>query len=295
MHPANQMELTVTGAMLTDTGRVRTMNEDTVAFVIPADGDAAADKGMLALVADGMGGHAAGEIASALAAEVVRRVYFALDASPPNALRSAFMAANTAILEHAEANPQCGGMGTTCTAVAIKNGKLFLAHVGDSRAYLLRESQAIQVSEDQSLHAQMVREGLMREEDLANHPGQNLILQALGAKDEIEPAIWPEGLALQDGDMLLLCSDGLSNMVSERQIADVARFENPQDACEHLIDLACEAGGPDNISVGIFRVSALSASLSDAQKPTRQISIIEDEAEDAIYSMTTRIIKVPMV
>ena len=135
---------------------MRELNEDTVAWVTPQDKAIADSRGSLALVADGMGGHAAGEVASALAADVIRRLYYDLEGPVPTVLAAAFTAANRAILEYAAEHPQCKGMGTTCTVLAFRDRKAWLAHIGDSRAYLLRGGEFIQLSEDQTLVAKLV-------------------------------------------------------------------------------------------------------------------------------------------
>ncbi len=152
-------------AMLTNVGAVRALNEDVVLYTKPPEGDAAADRGGLALVADGMGGHAAGEVASALAAEIVRRVFHEVEGPVPVVLASAFEAANQAILDWAASHPECAGMGTTCTALALRDGQAWLAHIGDSRAYLLRNGSLSQLSEDQTLVAGLVREGKLTQEE----------------------------------------------------------------------------------------------------------------------------------
>jgi len=145
--------------MRTDPGLVREQNEDAVAWITPQDKNVAASYGSLALVADGMGGHAAGEVASQLAADVIRRVYYDLKGAPSKVLAMAFSAANRAIIDYAAEHPECKGMGTTCTALAFRDGNAWLAHVGDSRAYLLRKGKLMQLSEDQTLVAKMVRKG----------------------------------------------------------------------------------------------------------------------------------------
>ncbi len=253
---AGGADLRVKGAMLTDVGRVRAVNEDTVVFVAPGERDPEAKLGFLALVADGMGGHAAGEVASALAAEVVRRVYYSLDSMPSLSLRTALETANRALYDYAAENAECSGMGTTCSVLVVRDDRLWLAHVGDSRAYIFRNGELTQLSEDQTLHAQLVRDGIMTAESLVGSPGANVVLQALGTRREIAPTVWSEGLPLQSGDRLVLCSDGLSNLATDAQIAEIVASHPPRDACSALIDLALAAGGYDNISVGVFAVEA---------------------------------------
>ncbi|MGH6812273.1 MAG: protein phosphatase 2C domain-containing protein [Methylocella sp.] len=279
----------IAGAMLTDVGRVRSSNEDSVAFVIPSKNDPAASRGCLLLVADGMGGHAAGEVASALAVEVVRRVYFSLQEPVPESLMIAFEAANRAILEHGKNNPDCRGMGTTCTALAIHDGQVWLAHIGDSRAYIWRKSKLTQLSGDQTLHAQMIREGLLTEEEAKTTGGGNVILQALGTSPDVVPAVWENGVPLLEGDILILCSDGLWNMVDDAAIAEIAARAAPQEACQNLVDAALEAGGYDNVSVGIFAVRP-PANAARTQISTRRIAIAGLEAPEAA---TTRMIALP--
>lgn len=246
----------IAGAMLTDIGLARATNEDCVAFVLPSQDDPAAGRGCLLLVADGMGGHAAGEVASALAVETVKRVYYSLQEPTPESLKIAFDAAHRAILEHGRKNPECRGMGTTCTALAIHEGRMWLAHVGDSRAYLLRGGVLTQLSDDQTLNAQMIRQGLLSEEEAKYAGGRNILLQALGTRGDIVPTISQNEIPLEEGDIVILCSDGLWNMVDDATIARLAASTPPQEACQNLLNAALAAGGDDNVSVGVFAVGA---------------------------------------
>jgi PPM family protein phosphatase len=274
---ASRGSLKVVGAMLTDIGRVRSTNEDTVAFVAPAGGTPEEKVGFLALVADGMGGHAAGEVASALAADVVRREVYSSGESPPRALLAAFESANRAILDYSAANPETRGMGTTCTAILIRGDLLWLAHVGDSRAYLLRESALLQLSDDQTLHARLIRDGVMTPDQAQKSPGGNFILQALGARDKFEPTIFETGLELRLGDAVLLCSDGLHNLVTDADILEIIRANNPQEACRELIEKALAAGGVDNVSVGVFRMVDADLARNRDQAATKPIRIVTDD------------------
>lgn len=268
------------GAIRTDPGAVRPLNEDSVVFVMPLNGDPAAAKGCLMLVADGMGGHAAGEVASALASQTVRRVYYECGGSAPGVLAAAFEAAHRAIQAWAEQNPECKGMGTTCTAIAVRDGQAWLAHVGDSRAYLLRNGNLTQLSEDQTLVAQLVREGKLTAEQAHNSPVSNVILQALGSNGVVAPAIWSDPLTLAPEDVIVLCSDGLSGVVSDAVIAARAGSLSPIEACEALIESAIAAGAPDNVSVGVFRmVSAAEQrdkSAGNSSNTTRRLGPAEE-------------------
>jgi PPM family protein phosphatase len=274
------------GAMRTDTGMVRSLNEDSVAFVAPPSGDPAASRGSLMLVADGMGGHAAGEVASALAAETVRRVYYELGGAIPQVLAAAFLAAHRAILSWAESNPECKGMGTTCTALAVREGQAWLAHIGDSRAYLLRDGIMTQLSDDQTLVAHMIREGQLTPEQAQGSPINNVILEALGAKEAISPIVWADPLPLSDGDIIVLCSDGLSGVVADATIAEHTARLPPTEACDALIEAAKAAGAPDNVSVGVFRMVASSEPQQrDRPEPssgaTRRLKVPREESSAA--------------
>jgi serine/threonine protein phosphatase PrpC len=262
----------IIGAMRTDTGLVRSHNEDAVAWVTSHDDAAATNRGSLALVADGMGGHAAGEVASALAADVVRRLYYDLDGPIPQVLANAFAAANRAIIEYAQEHPECRGMGTTCTVLAFRDQQVWLAHIGDSRAYLLRDRHLTQLSEDQTLVAKLVSEGTITQAEADQSPMHNVILQALGTTANIKPMIGAKGLPLQSGDVLILCSDGVSNMVPDGKIAELASRLPPQEACDALIEAALAAGGHDNASLGVFSVTA-GATPKRVEPTTRRIKL----------------------
>ena len=259
--------------MRTDTGLVRSLNEDAVAWVTPPEHDVAYGRGSLALVADGMGGHAAGEVASALAADVIRRLYYDLDGPIPRVLAEAFTAANRAILEYAAEHPECKGMGTTCTVLAFRDGRAWLAHIGDSRAYLLRDATLSQLSQDQTLVAKLVSDGTLTQEEADHSPMHNVILQALGTSANFKPLIGSQGLPLQEGDIFILCSDGVSNLVPDAQLAELASRLPPQEACQAIIKAALAAGGNDNASLGVFAVTT-TAEQDTAPKPTtRRIKI----------------------
>ena len=295
--PATKQSLRLNGAMRSHPGAVRQLNEDSVTYVSPAVGDPPATRGSLILVADGMGGHAAGEVASALAIETIRRAYYEVSGPVPEMLASAFLAANRAILTWAEQNPECKGMGTTCTALALRDDQAWLAHVGDSRAYVLRNGVLTQLSEDQTLVAQMVREGKLSPEEAKNSPINNVILQALGASVEIAPAIWSEPLPVTAGDIFVLCTDGLHGVVTDATIAQQIEHLPPDQACELLIEAAMAAGAPDNVSVGVFQM-VVDAEEQDGEKAsasartTRRVSVLseapESEAPDSQGSMQTR-------
>jgi PPM family protein phosphatase len=271
---ASSAPLPVSGTMLTHPGCVRELNEDVVAYVLPTEAERAASRGAIALVADGMGGHAAGEVASRIAADTVLRLYYQLESSPPKVLAACFKAANRLIRERSRADATCAGMGTTCTVLALNCGTAFLAHIGDSRAYLLRDGRLQQISEDHSLVAQLVREGSLTEEEASRSPERNVILRALGTEPSIKPSISPKGFPLQPGDAFVLCSDGLSDLVNNETIAGTVARLAPFEACQALVDAALAGGGADNVSVGVFVVgSTREQEMPEAPRTTRPIKL----------------------
>jgi len=255
--------------MLSHAGCVRETNQDVVAFMLPGGHTDNADA--LAIVADGMGGHLSGEIASRMAADIVLQLYRELHGELPDVLGRCIEAANTAIYQRSRHEPECAGMGTTCTVLALHDGRAFLAHIGDSRAYLLRDGELHQISEDHSLVAKLVREGTLTSEEAQRSPQRNVILRALGSEAQARPVIWREGLPTQDGDVFVLCSDGLTDVVSAEVIADIAGRLEPGDACEALLAKSLAEGAPDNVAVGVFAVNH-TAAPSDDVRSTRPIS-----------------------
>lgn len=240
-------------AVRTDLGCVRAENEDTVLFVRPQQISLQARRGVLAVVADGMGGANTGEIASQLACNTISELYFAGHGSPGHALHLAYAAANRQIFRLATERPECHGMGTTAAALALVGNKAWFANIGDSRIYLLRGSCLRQLSQDDSLVAQMVRDGLITPEQGRSHHDRNILVRALGTRPELNLGCEPTCIKCQPGDRFLLCSDGLYDLVSQQEIlaetvADVGH------AAERLIDIAKRRGGPDNISVVLIAI-----------------------------------------
>jgi PPM family protein phosphatase len=266
--PAGDIVVHVFGR--TDVGRTREHNED--AFVVA---DLTTDnatlqpevrthttggKGSLFMVADGMGGAAAGEIASAMAVDAVlnqlRVTWLAESTSDPErfvrAIKIATKTANEQIHAYATAHPEYRGMGTTATVAGLLGDTLYLAQVGDSRAYLVRDGVARQITKDQSLMQKLIEAGELTEEEAEHSERRNIILQALGPEPTIKIDLTHQ--TVRRGDLLVLCSDGLSGQVSKDEIANVVTREpDLTNACRELIDLANEHGGPDNITVIIAR------------------------------------------
>jgi PPM family protein phosphatase len=239
----------VSGFAATDRGRVRERNED--AYHCGTT---------LFAVADGLGGHRAGEIASGIAIEVVAK----LDQPPPDdpdearhALMEAFAAANRAVIEKAASDPAYSGMATTLTVALLHQDQLHIAHVGDSRAYLLRDGEPLrQLTSDHTVVAQLVRQQRMSLDEAAVHPFRSVLVTAVGLEPEpLVDLLRP--LDLQPGDQVLFCSDGLTEPVADETIAELLAANSDGDAaCRALIDAANRAGGPDNITVVLLRARA---------------------------------------
>jgi PPM family protein phosphatase len=225
----------ISSAVATDVGRAREANEDAYLARDP-----------LFVVADGMGGHVAGDIASATAIETIERQWDG--SADPDALTVMIKDANRSVYEKAEGDPELQGMGTTCTAILVDADRAHVAHVGDSRAYLLRDGEFTQVTEDHTVVGRMEREGKLTKEEAARHPHRNVITRALGIEVDVDVDTWE--LELTEGDRLLICSDGLNGMLDDSDIRQILMQEgDPNGAVQRLIDEANAAGGEDNITV----------------------------------------------
>jgi PPM family protein phosphatase len=239
--------------MASDVGCRRHQNEDRIVYVKPADQSQLERKGVLAIVADGMGGHQAGEVASQLAVEVIRRSYFGNGTSDPvAALKRAFGEANSEIFRAAQSDERLAGMGTTATALVLKDGAAHFGHVGDSRLYRISNGELTQLTEDHTLVAKMLDAGLLSPDGARRHPDRNILTRSLGTQPEIE--VYVSHALAQPGDCFVLCSDGLHDLVDEQEINAAVSGNPPEVACEQLIALAKERGGFDNISVGILAI-----------------------------------------
>ncbi len=250
--------MNILSAGATDTGNIRTNNED--AYLVE-------DAAGLFAVADGVGGYEGGEVASRIAVDTLAAALPDLlgdkDRTPPQdfsaaaeresaAMRSAFSLANQKIRHERELNPKLSSMGTTLTALLARNGRAFLVHIGDSRAYLLRSGELRQLTNDHSLVAEQVRAGMLTPLQARTSPYRHVISRALGLQEDILPdtAVQP----LQQGDIFLLCTDGLTEMVDDRVIETILSNASPPDAVRELIGEAKKNGGVDNITAVLVRV-----------------------------------------
>jgi len=222
-------------------------------WVAGADGQPHAGDALI-VVCDGMGGSNAGEVASRMAADtVVREFAAAAPGDTPAALSHAVQVANSEIWEHSRSNADLNGMGTTCTVLALKADQALVAHVGDSRAYLVRAHRARQITTDHSLVAQLVARNQLSPEEARNDPRRNVVTRSVGVGPEIEVDVVDMGEPLRNGDTLVLCSDGLHGQMSDDEIASFAMGESLEEACRDMIELANARGGPDNITVAMLR------------------------------------------
>lgn len=243
----------VDACALTDVGCVRTENQDRVLLINPARGQVNADWGVLAVVADGMGGHQSGSTASQLAADTISAYYREHASSDPRVLLAAALEhANKVLFEAAVVDPQLRGMGTTVTGLLLREDHAYVAHVGDSRAYRIRRGEIRQMSEDHSVVAELMRQGLITPQEAESHPDKNLITRAVGTKNQVQVDFIEEAEPITVGDVFVLCSDGLHGLVDAREIAAIAKGEDPYQECRQLIELARERSGHDNISVCVL-------------------------------------------
>jgi protein phosphatase len=261
----------IAASVLTDVGCARETNEDCGRFVSSADPSVASRKGVLMLVADGVGGNSAGEVASRTAADVIGRVYYDHEGDTQLALVDALRAANRAIREAAGADPALAGMGTTCSALAVKGGFAFSANVGDSRVYLVRDGQIYLMTEDDSVVGAMVKNGLLTRAQARKHPDKNVIISALGGGPEVSIRTWDAPLPLRLGDSFVVCSDGLYDLVKEDEIKDAVAADAPDAACASLVALARERGGHDNITVGVLGVRQAETEPRAQASETREL------------------------
>lgn len=229
----------------TDTGLSRKNNEDH--YLTDRENG-------LFIVADGMGGHAAGEIASQIAVDSVQQFLTSTHRNQPlQQLRTAFMKANQAVEHAANDNPAWHGMGTTLSVLLCHQNRGYLAHVGDSRIYLLRNSQFTQLTDDHSLVGEQIRQGLLTPKQAQLSTLGNILLQAIGITPELDICL--KTFPLLEKDLFLLCSDGLSDMVTEAEITTILKQNEPlASLCQQLINKALAAGGKDNVTVLMVQI-----------------------------------------
>ena len=261
--------ITLLGAK-TDLGCVRENNEDKYEFFQPEDEDILARKGSFYSVADGMGGHSAGQIASELALKIAIKAYYA-DSSlmVEESLRAALQQANAYIFDAARAIPDRAGMGTTMTALVIRGEEAFIAQVGDSRCYLLRGRDISQITDDHSWVYEQVKRGALTEEEALTSPFRNVITRSLGNSPNVDVDVFTQ--EIKAGDQFLLCSDGLSGEVNAQEMREAMEKGSPSQAAQDLVDLAIERGARDNTTVLILAVRDIIKDSKGKRKGLRKL------------------------
>lgn len=237
----------------TDVGKKRTGNEDS--YKVVSSGEVPFDIDAIFVVADGMGGHAAGEVASRIAVESVIETLVSVDTQLRihctqdilDLMRSSLTHANRVVIDEGARSPEKRGMGTTCTVGLIQGDVLHIAHIGDSRGYLFRGKDLSRITDDHSVVEEEVRRGLLTAEQARVDPRRNLITAAIGLGPDLK--MDTKSMKLIAGDRIMFCTDGLNSMITDQDISAILNRVDPQDACRGLIDAANEAGGEDNITI----------------------------------------------
>ncbi len=254
-------------ASVSDIGFRRRNNQDSFAVRICSDAEIWREHGHLLMVADGMGGHAVGELASKIAADTICHTFFKLrNTDVPEALKESFETANAAINERGSLNRDFARMGTTGTALVLCSQGAVIAHVGDSRLYRIRGERIDQLTADHSVLWELMRQGRLRPDEVFLHESRHVITRSLGPEPVVQVDI--EGpYAVLPGDVYLICSDGLTGHVQDAEIGIIARELPPPEACRMLVNLANLRGGSDNVTVVIARVAATPGVHEDEETP----------------------------
>ncbi|HEX3030581.1 MAG TPA: Stp1/IreP family PP2C-type Ser/Thr phosphatase [Clostridia bacterium] len=241
-------------AVKSDAGSVRENNEDSYNIIAGYSGIPIAF-----IIADGMGGHNSGEVASKMAVEYISNYIlrypdtFSDDADMPSVISDIIKKANSSVFELSKEQEANYGMGTTLILAVEGNKKLFIGHVGDSRAYVIRNNEIARITVDHSYVEELVKLGSLTREEAENHPQKNIITRALGCSEDIEVDIYDYDMC--ENDIFVLCTDGLTNMLEEEEIKEIVlQNDNPEAACDILVRKANENGGEDNITVIVFKV-----------------------------------------
>lgn len=232
-------------AAISDRGLVRNNNEDSYLVDL--------NHGLL-VVCDGMGGHNGGEVASAIAVETISQIFCSSSEELPGRLVLALEKANSAILNSAQQDPALHGMGTTATLAALEDGIVYVAHIGDSSLYIVQDGKIRKVTRDHTLAQQLLMEGRLKPEDMRSNPYNHILTRALGVEENVNIDRYQE--KLQPGDLILLCSDGLSDKVNEGEMQEVLQEDSSslERAAQGLLDKALKYGGSDNITIILSRI-----------------------------------------
>lgn len=239
---------------LSDTGTIRENNQDSF---LELNLENFSDNGLLLVVADGMGGHRGGEVASKTVVDTIENFFKSSntdhESDTLNFLKESIVQANDAVINTSAQKNDLKGMGSTCTAVLIVEEKAFVAHIGDSRAYLIRGKKISQLTRDHTLVEKMVESGILTKEQAKTSPHRNMLTKAVGITDDIEVETY-EPIKAVDGDVYFLCSDGLTEYLDDDEICSITNLYEPEKACNLLVKIANKRGGRDNITVQITKI-----------------------------------------
>lgn len=258
----------VKAVVMTDLGNVRTNNEDVGLFFRVEE---AHEKGCLMMVADGMGGHNAGEVASRMAADIISHEYFKQNGSVEKSLSRSFELANKKIFEMSQSNRSMKGMGTTCTTLVVIGSDIYYSQVGDSRAYLLKQNKIYQITEDHTYVQELVNKGEITIIEASTHPKRNILTNAMGTKESLRIDTGKFALPIEEKDRLMICSDGLYDYLNDDDIARILGGNSLHNAASEMVDEAKKRGGHDNITVVLAEKISLQPGTND--KETRDVDI----------------------
>ena len=256
-----KISATITFGICSDLGRVRTDNQDSYGKFPEDSDDITAPKGQLFVVADGMGGQKGGREASTIAVDAIKQHYFSdpeLDVA--GNLQRALQKANEVVYDYSTTHVGFQNMGTTCSALVLKDNRAYVAHVGDSRVYRITRGEIAQLTDDHSNVAEMQRRGMLTAEEAKHHPERSHLYRALGVRSDM-PVDIVSNIQLGRSETFLLCSDGLVNHVEEDEMVKITKTFPPQEACNQLVDIANDRGGYDNITVLIVNVECTNSFL----------------------------------
>lgn len=260
----------VKAIVISDIGQVRTNNEDNGVFIKPSWANN--QMGYLAVVADGMGGHQAGEVASRMATEIIRAHYYKKKDEPKSRLLASMVKANKDILNKAKDNTSLKGMGTTCTAAAIINERVIVGHIGDSRLYHLKNGRLKQVTTDHTYVQELLRQGIIGVDEVENHPNRNILTRVMGTKANVEFEVFEMNRPFEQDDKLLLCSDGLYDYFTIEELEEYMIASNIGKTAQNLVEMAKQRGGHDNITVIVIEKTQ-PAIANEQRKETREIKL----------------------
>jgi PPM family protein phosphatase len=268
--------------ILSDLGNIRTNNEDNALFFRIADEKIVLEKGYLLIVADGMGGHQAGEVASNMATEIISKEYFRQNnnSAVEKNITMAFSLANKKIFELSGHNKSYQGMGTTCTALVVIDQSVYYGHVGDSRAYVLKNKLLSRITEDQTYVQELVNNGNLTVEEAEVHPKRNILTNAMGTKQDLRIETGKCDFLFEQGDKLLLCSDGLYDYLKDEELSDILSNKSLQDAADCMIAEAKKRGGHDNITVVLAEKTVLKKETTS--KETRDFDLPQTKEYDLL-------------